>query len=141
MSSLSVIFGTLAYALVKIVGYSLFAKYLNSAFKTNQNIWKVGLVRTILGVVLGLIHNSAFFSFFNISMGRLPVGGDGTYLFFIFLILLRIIEWSLIIHWFYNKKLTKRSRAIKAVGLGIIWSFILDIPLMAGLFVVIASIC
>jgi hypothetical protein len=141
MSSLSVIFGTIIYAFIKITGYSLFAKYLNSLFSKHENVWKVGLVRTVLGILLGLIHNGIFFSFFNISMGRSPIGGEGTYLFFILLVLLRVIEWGLIVHWFYNKKLTKRTKVFKAVGLGIIWSFVLDIPLMFGLFVAIASIC
>jgi hypothetical protein len=138
---MSIIFGTIIYALIKIVGYSLFAKYLNSLYQKHQNIWKVGLVRTVLGVVLGLVHNGIFFSFFNISMGRSPIGGEGTYLFFTLLVLLRVIEWSLIVHWFYDKNITEKNKALKAICLGIFWSFILDIPLMAGLFVVIASIC
>ena len=137
----TVIIGTLIYAFIKIIGYSLFAKYLNSLFSKHQNIWKVGLVRTVLGVTLGLAHNSIFFSFFNISMGRSPIGGEGTSLFFILLVLLRVIEWGLIIHWFYNKKLTEKPKVLKGIGFGIIWSFILDIPLLAGLFVAIASIC
>lgn len=141
MNISAVIIGTVIYALIKISGYSLFAKYLNALFAKQQNIWKVGLIRTILGVVLGLAHNALFFSFFNISMGRSPIGGEGTYLFFIFLILLRITEWGLIIYWFYSKKLDKKARIFKAISLGIIWSFILDIPLLMGLFVVIASIC
>ena len=138
----SIIFlGTGIYALIKILGYSLFAKFLNSLFLTHNNIWKVGLVRTILGVVLGLAHNVFFLSFFNISMGRSPIGGEDTYLYFTFLILLRIFEWGLIIYLFYDRKMKKRALIIKAIGLGVIWSFILDIPLLAGLFVGIATIC
>lgn len=136
-----VIIGTIIYGIIKIFGYSIFAKYLNSLFVVNQNIWKVGLIRTVLGVALGLTHNAIFFSLFDISMGRSPIGGEGTALFFILLIILRVIEWGLIIHWFYDKKLTKRSQVFKGLIFGIIWSFVLDIPLLTGLLVVVASIC
>jgi hypothetical protein len=135
------IFGTVIYASIKILGYSLFAKYLNSLFAKQNNIWKVGLIRTAIGVVLGILHNAFFLSFLNVSMGRSPIGGEDTILYFALLILLRIFEWGLIIFWFYEKKLLSNYRVAVAIALGVIWSFILDIPLLLGLFVAIASIC
>ncbi len=137
----AVILGTIIYASIKVAGYSFFAKYLNALFNKQQNIWKVGLTRTVLGVALGLAHNALFFTFFDISMGRSPIGGDGTPLYFLFLVLLRIIEWGLIIYWFYDKPFKNKTKTFKAITLGILCSFILDIPMLMGLFVVIASIC
>jgi len=137
----TVLSGTAIYALIKVTGYSLFAKYLNSLFFLQNNIWKVGLIRTAIGVVLGIAHNAFFLSFLNVSMGRSPIGGEDTGLYFALLILLRIFEWWLIIFLFYEKKWPGNYRVVQGVLLGVIWSFILDIPLMLGLFVAIASIC
>jgi hypothetical protein len=95
----------------------------------------------VLGVVLGLAHNAFFLSFLDVSMGRSPIGGEDTVLYFALLVLLRIVEWGLIIFWFYDRKMVKKAQIAKAITLGVIWSFVLDIPLLSGLFVVIASIC
>jgi len=137
----TIITGTATYAAIKILGYSFFAKYLNSLFYMHHNIWKVGLIRTAIGVVLGLAHNAFFLSFLNVSMGRSPIGGEDTSIYFALLILLRIFEWGLIIYWFYDRRLENKARIAKALTLGVIWSFVLDIPILTGLFVVIASIC
>ena len=133
--------GTFVYALIKVVGYAGFAYYLNRTFSKQNNVWKVGITRAALGVVLGLAHNAIFLNFFEVAMGRVPLGGEDTYLYFIGLILLRIFEWALIIHWFYDRRLQNKPRATKAIILGSIWSFTLDIPVWLGLFVVAASIC
>jgi hypothetical protein len=74
-------------------------------------------------------------------MGRAPLGGEDTLLYFIVLVLLRVFEWWLIIYWFYDRTLQRKNSMIKAIVLGILWSFILEIPLLAGLFTVAASIC
>jgi len=133
--------GTLAYALIKIVGYSGFAYYLNQLYSKQNNLWKVGLARAALGVVLGLAHNAIFLNFFEVTMGRAPLGGEDTHLYFIGLIILRIFEWGLIVHWFYDSRLKNKPRATKAIVLGSIWSFVLDIPVLMGLFAVASSIC
>ncbi|MFC1749533.1 hypothetical protein ACFL2V_12080 [Pseudomonadota bacterium] len=138
---MSVIFGSLIYLVIKVVGYSFYAKYLNRLFSKENNIWKVGAVRTLLGVVLGVIHNAVLFSTLNISMGRSPIGGEDTFIYLLLLILLRVFEWGIIVYWFYTRSLGINVRTIKGVGLGVIWSFILDIPLWMGLIAVIATIC
>jgi hypothetical protein len=141
MSSLTVLLGTMLYACIKISGYTFFARYLNRLFACPHSIWKIGFIRTLLGVVLGLAHNAFFLSFFKVTMGRAPLGGEDTLLYFIVLVLLRVFEWWLIIYWFYDRTLQRKNSMIKAIVLGILWSFILDIPLLAGLFTVAASIC
>lgn len=141
MGSLPLFIGTLLYACIKICGYALFSRYLNRLFAKTNNIWKIGGIRTMLGVVLGLAHNAFFLSFFNVTMGRAPLGGEDTGLYFFFLVVLRIVEWLLIIYWFYDRKMTRKATILKGVVLGIIWSFLLDIPLLTGLFAVAASIC
>ena len=141
MSSLTLVFGTLLYAGIKLCGYALFAKILNRLFSRSRNIWKIGVVRTLLGVVLGLAHNAFFLNFFKVSMGRAPLGGEDTWLYFLFLVILRILEWGLIIYWFYDKDFQQKKPVFTGIILGILWSFVLDIPIIVGLFTVAASIC
>jgi len=135
------IYGTLFYGIIKVLGYSLFAKLLNSLFSRENSIWKVGLIRTGLGIVLGFLHNAFFLHVLEVSKGRSPFGGKDAYLFFLLLVVLRIIEWGIIIFWFYDRKLENKAATFKSICLGIVWSFILDIPMIAGLIVVVSSIC
>lgn len=141
MLSYTLIIGTVLYLCIKVVGYTVFAAFLNRLYACSNSIWKVGMVRTLLGVVLGLAHNAVFLSFFKISMGRAPLGGEDTRLYFAALVLLRFFEWGLIIFWFYDRKYRNKRTLVRAVATGTVWSFILDIPLLAGLFTVAASIC
>ena len=139
--SLALIIGTSIYAAIKTLGYSLFAKYLNWLYGTKNNIWKVGSIRTVMGIVLGVLHNGICLSVLNVTMGRSPLGGEDTALYFFLLILLRVLEWSIIVFFFYDRKLKKKGSLMLAILLGILCSFILDIPFILGVFVVASSIC
>lgn len=139
---IEIVVGSLVYLIIKVTGYSLFAKYLNKVFGRNNNIWKIGFIRTALGIVLGTIINFALFTNLDIASGRSPIGGEDTWLYFVSLIVLRIFEWGLVIFWFYSdKKMVMNVSIIKALLLGILCSFALDIPIMLGLIAVIATIC
>ena len=127
------ILGPIFYLVLKMLGYSFFAKYLNYLYKKQQNIWKVGFTRIVIGLTLGFAYSSFFMFILNTSEGKSPIGGENTYLFFAFIILLRIIEWALIVYFFYDKKLIKNSRLLKAILFGTICSFILDVPAFFGL--------
>lgn len=138
---MALLFGSLAYLAAKVAGYSFYAKYLNWLFDKQINIWKVGAARTVLGIVLGLVHNGLMFSTLNVAMGRSPIGGEDTLVYIASLVFLRILEWGIIIYWFYTRTLSLNARTVKGISLGVIWSFILDIPIWLGIFTVIATIC
>ena len=141
MTSTALIVGSFSYFLLKFFGYSFFAVYLNYLFSIKHNIFKIGLVRTGLGISLGFAHNALFLSVLDVSMGRSPIGGPDTLLFFGLLVVLRIFEWFLILYWFYDRKLNHKKPIIFGISFGVIYSFILDVPVYIGLFTVVASIC
>lgn len=130
-----------AYFIVKLTGYTYFAGKLNKIFGVKQNKLKVGLIRTLLGVVLGTtFHYCVLYVFkLDVSQGRNPFGGEDVFLYLVSLIVLRIIEWNFLVYIFYSKQFTYNS--LKATIGGLIISFLLDIPVMFGLFIFVASIC
>jgi hypothetical protein len=46
--------------------------------------------------------------------------------FFGLLIPIRLVEWSLLIHLFFDRGLVRRARDLKFAALGSLWSFALD---------------
>ena len=44
----------------------------------------------------------------------------------------RIAEWWLLIWLFYDRKLREPAKGWRMVGLGTIWSYVLDAPAIAG---------
>lgn len=134
--------GTLIYLAVKIGGYTLFAKFLNRTFAKDLNIWTVGLTRTGIGIVLGsLFHLAVGYSGIEVTSGRSPLGGDDTIIYLAALVVLRYLEWSLLIFWFYTRRVKITATTNRAALAGIGWSFLLDLPSLTGVIVVLATIC
>lgn len=120
--------GLLAFRAIKAIGYTVFAVYLNKAFPDKpRNIFAVGIARTLLGLVLGTLLamlSFPFVLFFGIG-GLVYVGG---------LILVRILEWWIILRSFYSGDPPfSWSDAKTPITYGVITSFLLDIPALSGL--------
>ena len=116
----------LAFPAVKFIGYTAFAVYLNSAFApTRRNPLYVGGARMLLGLVFGTAL--AIFSFPFVF-----VGGLGILIYVVGLVPVRILEWYIIIKVFYGVDGTQAPDIRKVLLLGVVWSFILDIPAIIG---------
>jgi hypothetical protein len=119
--------GLIAYTTVKLVGYSFFGRKLNQWYnKAAPRPFVFGAVRTLLGVIVGV---SSLFMLSNLTSNQ------GA-LFFIFLIPIRFCEWFLILYLFYERKNYSFKRISGYSALGIICSFLLDIPAIISVFVI-----
>jgi hypothetical protein len=120
--------GLLAFPAIKAVGYTAFAVYLNRSFPDNpRNIFAVGLTRTGIGLVFGTALALLSFPF-------VFVGGIGVVIYGLGLIPVRVLEWWIIIKAFYSfDSPLSWSELRRPVTLGVITSFLLDIPALTGL--------
>ena len=58
------------------------------------------------------------------------------FVFFGLLIPIRLAEWSLLIHLFFDRELTQRGRDLRYAARGTFWSFLLDAVGIGAAFVV-----
>ena len=122
--------GGLAFTGIKFVGYSLAGLYLNKSYPDSTAIFlTVGITRTIIGIVFGTILAMFSFPFVFVS-------GIGLVIYVVGLIPVRLLEWFLIIRFFYDKNLEDKRKMWWNMFLGTVWSFLLDIPALIGLFVI-----
>ena len=130
---------SLAYAyffIVKFAGYTIVATYLNRGFPEKQrNIFLVGITRTAIGALFGLLA-------MQLLHVTLPVhGGFGLFEYIAGFVVVRSIEWFILIRAFYWLPYTK-SELPTTIPFLIIWSFMLDIPAGLGLLgAAVAAIC
>ncbi|SRR5216684_4008098 len=128
--------GFVAFAGVKFVGYTLAALVLRKAFKKpDSNVFKVGLARTGIGLAAGALFGGTSILLAT-HVQRQSTGDLATVLFFALLIPVRIAEWCLLIHLFFDKGLVDRNKDTKYAALGVIWSFALDAIGIFAAFVV-----
>ncbi len=120
----AVLYGIGVYALVKIIGYSLAGKVLNKWLHVSSpHAFVFGISRAGLGIVAGQI---IFWT------GRiLDYNLDSSLLYI--LIIVRFFEWFFML-WLFYRKVTTKERMVKASIPLIIWSFILDIPVVFAMF-------
>ena len=120
--------GLLAFPAIKAAGYTLYALYLNSIYKDRpRNIFVVGISRMFLGLLFGTAL--AFLSFPFVF-----VFGIGIFVYLFGLIPVRVLEWYILIKGFYFADRKAEWSEIKnSVWLGVLTSFILDIPAIMGL--------
>jgi hypothetical protein len=121
-------FGILAFPAIKAVGYTAFALYLNRIFPNKpRNILAVGVSRMLIGLAFGTVLAAVSFPF-------VFYGGIGVVIYLVGLIPVRILEWLIIIKAFYGKDppLTWSDLRVP-IFLGVVTSFLLDVPALAGL--------
>jgi hypothetical protein len=128
--------GFAAFTGVKFVGYTLAALALKKAFaRTDANVFQVGLARTGIGLVVGTLFGGA--AILLASSAHTDSGYNlVSVLFFALLIPIRLGEWSLLIHFFFDRGLIKRAKDLRYAALGTVWSFLLDAVGIYAAFVV-----
>ncbi len=118
--------GFVAFTGVKLVGYTIAAMALKKAFSsTAANSIKVGLARTGIGLVAGALFGGAWILLSMRFENKWP-DWMAYLVFFGLLIPIRLAEWSLLIHLFFDRGLTQRGRDLRYAATGILWSFLLD---------------
>jgi hypothetical protein len=120
--------GLAAFAAIKFVGYSAYSVYLNNLFPDRwRNLFFVGFCRTALGLGFGTA-----LGFLGI-IAMLATGPPGFFIYIAALVPTRMLEWWIIVSAMYHVKRDNPS-VKKAIGFGILVSFILDVPALMGFF-------
>ena len=140
------ILGYPLYAAVKYFGYTLAARLFAAILRRpDVGIWRVGLIRTGLGIVIGAIYTMAWSALAAHGMFEsLPLGGGrggGLPYYLLGLVPVRMLEWSWLVWFCFDRRLEWRGRDALCVALGVVWSFVLDLPVLMGAFWFLASIC
>lgn len=117
--------GFAAFTGVKFLGYSVAASILTNIFQSQRNAWLVGLARTGIGLVAGTLFGGIWILLGTLFHNKWPEWAAAL-LFFGLLIPIRLAEWSLLIHFFFDRGLVQRVRDLKFAALGGVWSFVLD---------------
>jgi hypothetical protein len=123
-------FGYATFCAIKFVGYTAAGHFLSMQYDRDVSAWKVGAVRTLIGMVAG----AAYFGLWWIIDPRFP-GASSSFLwpYLAGLLPVRIAEWWLLIWLFYDRELRQVAKDWRMVALGTIWSYVLDVPAIAGL--------
>jgi hypothetical protein len=120
--------GYLTFAGIKLVGYSIAGYILNRAYNNAKNFFLVvGVARTLIGLIFGAAIGI-------LLIGDLIFEPLGILLYFTALTPLRIVEWWIVIWWFYDRQSQQRKKDWSYVWYGTGWSFVLDIPAFIGWF-------
>ena len=127
--------GFAAFTGVKLLGYSVAASVLTNVFQSPRNAWLVGLARTGIGLVAGTLFGGAWFLLAMRFDNKWPEWAAAS-LFFGLLIPIRLAEWSLLIHFFFDRGLVQRARDLKLAAVGSAWSFVLDVVGIVSAFVI-----
>jgi hypothetical protein len=116
----------IAFGVVKFVGYSLAGLYLKTQYPDSKaNFLVVGLTRTLIGMMFGAAVGIIGFWALNLAF----------YVFLLGLIPVRILEWLLLLRIFFHRQADDKPKLLKNAALGVLWSFILDIPAIFGFIV------
>lgn len=127
--------GFVYFAGVKYAGYAAAALVLRENYKSSANPWRVGLARTGIGLVAGTLFGAGSLLMSSLFGNKLP-DWLPTVVFFGLLIPVRLAEWSLLIHFFFDKGLVQRAKDLKFAAFGTLWSFVLDAVGIFAAFVV-----
>jgi hypothetical protein len=127
--------GYATFSAIKFAGYSAAGHVLSVSYnREDLPAWKVGGVRTLIGMAAGAGYFGLWFAF---ERAAHPSGGtfqNYPYLYLAGLLPIRIAEWWLLIWLFYDRGLREVAKGWRMVGLGTVWSYILDAPAIAGFF-------
>lgn len=115
--------GFVYFAGVKFAGYTAAGFALKRAYPEYQGgIAKVGAARTAIGLVAGLVFGAAWM----FLSSRVFHFQDPGFSYFLGLLPVRIAEWLLLLHLFFDRHLKDWRKAIKSAVAGSIWSYCLD---------------
>jgi hypothetical protein len=126
------VLGYATFCAIKFAGYSAAGHCLSMQYDRDISSWKAGAVRTLIGMAAG----AAYFGAWNVldpSAFRAGAGYNSfRYLYLAGLLPVRIAEWWLLIWLFYDRALAQPAKGWRMVGLGTVWSYVLDAPAIAG---------
>jgi hypothetical protein len=110
---------------VKFAGYTAAAYALRRAYpESKSGLVKVGVVRTAIGIAAGVAYGGLWFLVTRHYQGS--ESGILMYSYFAGLFPIRICEWLLLLHLYFDSRLRIRDKAVKAAVGGTIWSYCLD---------------
>jgi hypothetical protein len=119
--------GYATYCVIKLGGYSLAAHTISRAYaRRDRNAWLVGATRTAIGMAAGALYYLLLRSLPAAFSPAGPVALLGG------LVPIRVVEWWLLLWWFYDRRLAQKKKGWLIVALGIVWSYVLDVPALAG---------
>ena len=127
--------GFVYFAGVKYAGYAAAALVLRENYKSSANPWRVGLARTGIGLVAGTFFGGVWLLMSSFFENKWP-DWLAAAVFFGLLIPVRLAEWSLLIHFYFDKGLVQRAKDLKFAAFGSLWSFALDAVGIFAAFVV-----
>jgi len=128
--------GYATFCAIKFAGYTAAAHFLSKSYNRDDLAsWKVGAVRTLIGMAAGAVYFFALWFLFD-RTAHPPGGmfGGVPTLYLAGLLPVRIAEWWLLIWLFYDRALSQPAKGWRMVGLCTIWSYVLDAPAIAGFF-------
>ena len=124
--------GYATFAAIKFAGYAAAAHFLSMRYnREDLSAWKVGGARTLIGMSAGAVYFGLWFAYEYAA--HPDMFRDYPYLYLAGLLPFRIAEWWFLIWLFYDRKLREPAKGWRMVGLGTVWSYILDAPAIAGL--------
>ncbi len=115
--------GFAAFTAVKLIGYTAGAVYLRKKYENYKHgSWKIGAVRTLVGVVVGVSYGLLFMvaAESDLFTNSLAIA------FPVLLVPVRMGEWSFVLWLFLERGNVVPMRMWKFAWLGTLWSFILD---------------
>ena len=132
--------GYATFCAIKFAGYTAAAHFLSMSYNRDDLAsWKVGAVRTLIGMVAGVAYFGVWRVLGPEALRAHTAFGGVPYVYLAGLLPVRIAEWWLLIWLFYDRKLGEPGKGWRMVGFGTIWSYVLDAPAMAG-FIATAGI-
>jgi hypothetical protein len=123
--------GYATFSAIKFAGYTAAAQFLSNSYnREDLSAWKVGGVRTLIGMAAGAACFGLWLAFERAA--HPGMFQNSPYLYLAGLLPIRIAEWWLLVWLFYDRELCEPAKDWRMVGLGTVWSYILDAPAMAG---------
>jgi hypothetical protein len=117
------------FAAVKAASYTAASVVLKNGYglreSSKPSVWSVGLTRTGIGIVVGLLYGSLWIFVLGKFVGSHSILYSSV-LYYFFLLPVRFAEWSLLIWLFFDRGLHDRLRMWKYIAFGTLCSYVLD---------------
>ena len=129
------VMGFVYFAAVKAAGYTAASVVLKNGYGLREsprpNVCGVGLARTGIGIGAGAIYGGLWYFVLSKFVGEQSTA----ILYYLFLLPLRLAEWSFLIWLFFDRGLHDRTRLWKFAAFGTIASYVLDAVGVGAAFV------
>lgn len=120
--------GFAAFAGVKAIGYTAASVILKHGYQAlapvKSSVFTLGLARTGIGLAAGLLYGGLWI--FVGNQMRLQESEKLFVYYYLFLLPVRLVEWTFLIWLFFDRTLQDRVRLWKYITFGTICSYVLD---------------